>query len=48
MISEYQDGKLVNIIYDDKGDAIAWQKEEEQMRLQIASDIELNEEALKK
>ena len=45
LISETHDGEPVSIIYDEKGRLIAW-KDQETEKLQIAQDIELEEERI--
>lgn len=48
LISETQDGELVNIIYDDKGRFIGWQNQEsrDKNEIQAARDLELNQKQL--
>ena len=48
LINETQNGNTTNIIYDDKGDVIAWQSEEENMELHVARDIELDKKLLQR
>lgn len=47
-ISETVDGQLRNIIYDETGRPVAWQEEEEDMDLQVAGDVKLNRDLLRK
>lgn len=52
LISETQDGEKVNLIYDEKGRFLAWESFEKngkrKTELEVASDIKLNEELLKR
>ena len=47
LISEIHDGKRVSLIYDEKGGIIAW-KDNEKDGLQVAQNIDLNENLLER
>ena len=47
-INEIHNGKEVNIIYDETGNSIAWQREENGMDLEIDPNLELDKKSLKR
>ncbi len=46
LITETHNGKVVNLIYDEKGKVIAWKNEEGKMQLEVADDIDIDIDTL--